>query len=162
MDKHDAVFAGSLCQGKHYKTFNQEKNDIKWKISYRYFSWKPTFKWGFPPVSISDFHMVVPTQVTPVQIHGGEVEDNLGKKNKQTKKPQKNKSERTIEAQGGRQFIIRHMRRESRSGTGLFGRWLSAGSYLLSRCHRDSPDAVHVGRVSIGESRGGKVAAALL
>lgn len=31
--------------------------------------------------------MVVPTQVTPVQIHGGEVEDNLGKKtNKQQKK----------------------------------------------------------------------------
>lgn len=92
--------------------------------------------------------MVVPTQVTPVQIHGGEVEDDLGKKQK---KPR-----------GGRQFIIRHIRRESRTGTGLFGRRLSAGSYLLSRCHRDSPDAVHVGRVSIGESRRGKVAAALL
>lgn len=38
---------------------------------------KLTFKWGLPPVSISDFHMVVPTQVTPVQIHGGEVENDL-------------------------------------------------------------------------------------
>lgn len=94
MDKHDAVFAGSLCQDKHYKTFNHVKHDIKWKISYRYFLWKPTFKWGFPPVSISDFHMVVPTQVTPVQIHGGEVEDNLGKKTKQTTTKKTRVSER--------------------------------------------------------------------
>lgn len=38
---------------------------------------KLTFEWGLPPVSISDLHMVVPTQVTPVQIHGGEVENDL-------------------------------------------------------------------------------------
>lgn len=44
---------------------------------------KQTFKWRFSPISISDFHMVVPTQVTPVQIHWGEVEDDL--ENKQTK-----------------------------------------------------------------------------
>lgn len=29
MDKHDAVFAGSPCQDKHYKTLNQEKHEIK-------------------------------------------------------------------------------------------------------------------------------------
>lgn len=41
---------------------------------------KLTFKWCLPPVSISDLHMVIPTQVTPVQIHGGEVQNDLNKK----------------------------------------------------------------------------------
>lgn len=41
---------------------------------------KLTFKWCLPPVSISDLHVVIPTQVTPVQIHGGEVQNDLNKK----------------------------------------------------------------------------------
>lgn len=41
-----------------------------------------TFEWCLSPVSISDFDMVIPTQVTPVQIHGGEVKNDLQKKKK--------------------------------------------------------------------------------
>lgn len=44
-----------------------------------------TFEWCLSPVSISDFHMVIPTQMTPVQIHGGEVKNDLQKEKKNIK-----------------------------------------------------------------------------
>lgn len=36
-----------------------------------------TFQWSLPPEPVSDLHVVVPTQVTPEEIHGGEIQNNL-------------------------------------------------------------------------------------
>lgn len=38
---------------------------------------KMTSQRSFPPESVSDLHVVVPTQITPEQVHGGKVQDNL-------------------------------------------------------------------------------------
>lgn len=36
-----------------------------------------TEKWSFPPVSISDFDVVIPAQAAFIQVHCGEVQNNL-------------------------------------------------------------------------------------
>lgn len=36
-----------------------------------------TCQWAFSPEPVSDLHMVVPAQVTPVEIHGGEIQNDL-------------------------------------------------------------------------------------
>lgn len=39
-----------------------------------------TFQWSFPPKPVSDLDVVVPTEVTPEEVHGSEIQNNLRKK----------------------------------------------------------------------------------
>lgn len=55
-------------QDPHVK-INTIKDQTTRKLNKLLLLLKHTFKWSFSPISISDLHMVVPTQVTPVQIH---------------------------------------------------------------------------------------------
>lgn len=42
-----------------------------------------TFKRSFPPEAVSDLHVVVPAQVTPEDVHGREIQNNLGDRRKE-------------------------------------------------------------------------------
>lgn len=127
---------------------------------------KLTFKWCLPPVSISDLHVVIPTQVTPVQIHGGEVQNDLNKKIKTHYWDSRGQRSHIAKSQINMMKPINCINMKepeiwfevplSKDQT------LSVSSYLFPRCDWYSPDAVHVGRVSIWESRRGKIPAAVL
>lgn len=56
---------------------NEQKKDLLLQLAPGRLSLALTKQWSFPPVSIPNLNVVIPTQTALIEIHGGEVENNL-------------------------------------------------------------------------------------